>query len=312
MLAHFVRLSLVLELAAYAAVGAWLHARHGWSVPQIVGAAVLAALGARFALVCLTVTIAWAVGSPRAPEHRITAPATVRLVLGEARALLLDNLVYLPFEARAVRRDPDPAARAGVSHATPVVLAHGYFSNRGYFRPLVRALEARGVAPIFTPNFRAIFARIEDYVDELHAEIERIAAASGEPRVVLVCHSMGGLAAREYVRRHGTGRIAKLVTISSPHHGTVLANVGLGANARQMCRGCEFLSALERSERDHPLAIPVVSIYSPHDNLVAPQETSRLAWAKNIALPGLGHVDILASERLFAVLFDELRVAPDR
>lgn len=303
MLARFVRLSLLLELAVYAAIGVWLHARYGWSAPAIAAAAALFALGTRFALVCLTMTIGWLAAAPRNPDHRIGPAATVRLVLGESRALLLDNLVYLPFEARALRRDPDPAAGAAI----PVVLAHGYFSNRGYFRPLVRALEARGVAPIFTPTFRAVFARIEDYVDELHGEIERIAAASGRPRVVLVCHSMGGLAAREYLRRHGSRRIAKLVTIASPHHGTVLANVGLGANARQMCRDCAFLSALERGERERPPAIPVVSIYSPHDNLVVPQETSRLAWAKNIALPGLGHVDILGSERLFAVLLDELR-----
>lgn len=305
MLARFVRLSLLLELATYAAIGAWLHARHGWSAAHIVGAAAAFALGIRLALVCFTMTIGWLARSPRRPGDGIGPIGTVRLVVGEWRALLLDNLFYLPFERQALRRDPE----ATVGSAIPVVLAHGYLSNRGYFRPLVRWLEARGVAPIFVPSFRTVFMPIENYAGELHGEIERIAAASGHARVILVCHSMGGLAAREYLRRHGSGRIAKLVTISSPHHGTVLANVGLGANARQMCRGCTFLSALERSEAERPPAIPAVSIYSPHDNLVAPQETSRLAWAKNIALPGLGHVDILGSERLCAVLLEELRGA---
>jgi triacylglycerol esterase/lipase EstA (alpha/beta hydrolase family) len=303
MLARIVGLSLLLELAAYAAIGAWLHVRHGWSGPRIATVAVLFALGIRLALVCLTMSLGWLAASPRAADHRIGAIATVRLVLGEWRALLLDNLLYLPFERQALRRDPEPTTPGGI----PIILAHGYFSNRGYFRPLVRALEAQGVAPLFTPNFGTVFTPIEKYVEELHGEIERIVAASGHPRVVLVCHSMGGLAAREYLRRHGAGRIAKLITIASPHHGTALARLGVGSNGKQMRRGSRFLATLELSERQGPSQIPATSIFSPHDNLVSPQETSRLPWATNIALPGLGHIDILGSQRLFALLVDELR-----
>jgi hypothetical protein len=120
---------------------------------------------------------------------------------------------------------------------------------------------------------------------------------------------MGGLAAREYLRRHGPGRLAKLITIASPHHGTALARFGVGANATQMRRGSDFLAALARSESERPPSIPAASIFSTHDNLVAPQETSRLPWAKNVALAGLGHIDILGSQRLFAVLLEELREA---
>lgn len=305
MLARIVRLSLLLELAAYAALGAWLHTARGWSGPHIIAAAAAFALATRLALVCLTMTIGWVARSPRAPGDGIGPMGTAQLVLGEWRALLLDNFFYLPFERQALRRDPDTTVRGG----TPVILAHGYFSNRGYFRPLVRGLEARGLAPVFAPNFRTVFAPIESYVDELNREIERIAAASGHARVILVCHSMGGLAAREYLRRHGSARIAKLITISSPHHGTVLAYLGLGASGTQMRRGSRFLAALEQGEGERQPAVPATSIYSTHDNLVAPQETSRLPWAKNIALPGLGHIDILGSQLLHTLLLEELRQA---
>lgn len=303
MLARIVRLSLLLELAADAALGAWLHAAHGWTWPQVVAAAVAFALGLRLALIGLTMTIAWMARSPRRPGDVLGPMGTARLVLGEWRALLLDNFIYLPFETRALRCDPDPRARVGL----PVILAHGYFTNRGYFRPLVRGLEAHGLAPVFVPNFPAVFTPIETYVEELHRQIERIAAAGGHGRVILVCHSMGGLAAREYLRRHGPGRIAKLVTIASPHHGTVLARIGVGPNAMQMRRGSGFLRALQQGEGETPPAISATSIFSTHDNLVAPQESSRLPWAKNIALPGLGHLEILGSERLRAVLLEELR-----
>lgn len=305
MLARFVRLTLLLEFAAYIAIGAWLRHAWGWSVPPVVAAALAVALGGRFLLVCTTIGIGHLARSPRPRELQLGVAGTARMVLGEARALIKDNFYYLPWESHALRRDTEPRAGMGV----PVVLAHGYLSNRGYFRPLVRALEARGVSPIFAPNFPSFAATIEHYGEQLHARIEAIARSSGHARVVLVCHSMGGLAAREYLRRHGSARIAKLITIASPHHGTLMARLGLGENSRQMTRGSAFLAELERHEARDPPAIPAASIYSVHDNIVSPQETSRLPWATNIALAGLGHIDILGSERMIAPLAAELRAA---
>jgi predicted alpha/beta hydrolase family esterase len=188
----------------------------------------------------------------------------------------------------------------------PVVLVHGYLSNRGYFRPMVRWLEARGVAPIFVPSYRSVFSGIEAGAAELHAAIEG-ACAAGEARVILVCHSMGGLLARRYLREHGAGRIARLVTIASPHHGTVLSSWGVGEHARQMRRESEFLRALAREEARDPPRIPVTSIYTVHDNLVSPQDTSRLEWARNVAVAGIGHVGILGHEPVFTLVLEELR-----
>jgi hypothetical protein len=89
----------------------------------------------------------------------------------------------------------------------------------------------------------------------------------------------------------------------------VHARFGLGANARQMMRGSAFLAALRELEADGRHACHVTSIYTPHDNLVAPQETSRLPWARNIAMPGRGHVEILGSAELLQALIAELREA---
>jgi triacylglycerol esterase/lipase EstA (alpha/beta hydrolase family) len=165
------------------------------------------------------------------------------------------------------------------------------------------------VEPVFTPNFRAAFATIEVFAAELDRQIERIAAGTGREKLILVCHSMGGLAARAYLCSHGSARVAKLITIASPHLGTVVALAGAGANARQMHRASRFLEEICANEGERGPQCGVTSIYSPHDNLVAPQETSRLPWAKNIAIPGFGHLDILRSRRLFEVVLEELREA---
>jgi hypothetical protein len=102
------------------------------------------------------------------------------------------------------------------------------------------------------------------------------------------------------------GRIAGLITIASPHHGTALARAGLGANARQMQRGSAWIGTLA-SDESAPWPCAVTSIWSVHDNLVAPQETSRLQGAKNIALAGHGHVAILFAPEVHRIVIDEVR-----
>ena len=130
-------------------------------------------------------------------------------------------------------------AEPGPASPIPIILVHGYFANRGYFAGLVRRLESRGVAPIFTPNLASSFATIERYAEELGAAIERIAGA-GDAQAIVIAHSMGGLGARAYLCAHGARRVRKLITIASPHHGTVHARFGVGDSARVVASCCRF------------------------------------------------------------------------
>jgi len=305
MLARTLRTAQVLELAACLLAGAWLHAARGWGPLAIALGTVAWFLGIRLALLLFSSLLAWWFRTPRAAGETIGVAGTLRLVLGEWRSLLLTNLAYLPWEGLAVRPDP-PDAR---SDRVPVVLVHGYFANRGYFRPLLRRLEPLGVGPIFVPTCDAMTAPIEAYADELHGHVERIVSATGQPRVVLVGHSMGGLVARSYLVRHGTRRVERLVTLGSPHHGTVLAYLGMGKNAREMEPGSEFLERLEKDEARAGVRVEALSIYSRHDNMVFPQATSRLAGARLLAISGVGHIAMLRSPLLLGALLAELRAA---
>ena len=305
MLTRLVRLAIAFELAAAIALGAWLFFGLGWGAGASILAVVALALGVRVFLVAFTFTVTWIHRTPRGAAHRIGATATLRMLAGELGALLVGYYVRLPLPDRVLRPDPAPAAGGPV----PVLLVHGYLANRGYFAPTVRWLEARGVAAIHVPNFTSILSDIETFAGELHHEVERVASAPPGGKVVLVCHSMGGLAARLYLRRHGTDRIARLVTMGSPHHGTAMAPFGIGPHAAQMRRGAEFLRSLAEHEGQHPPAIPAVSIYTTHDNMVAPQSTSRLDWATNVAVPGVGHIRMVSCEPVLERVLEELRAA---
>jgi triacylglycerol lipase len=204
-----------------------------------------------------------------------------------------------------------PFARCAVPRATagpardrpPVLLVHGYMCNTGVWAWLARYLIARGHA-VHTVTLEPLFAPIEDYVEPLARRVEEIAGEGA--RVILVGHSMGGLVCRAYARRFGGARLARIVTLGAPHHGSALARIGHGADARDMEPRSTWLRGLAASEAGG-LPVPVVSIYSCHDNFVAPQDSSVLAGAKNVPLAGIGHLSLLVSRRIAALVDAELR-----
>ncbi|MBK6982691.1 MAG: hypothetical protein IPH30_15085 [Betaproteobacteria bacterium] len=51
-------------------------------------------------------------------------------------------------------------------------------------------------------------------------------------------------------------------------------------------------------------------MYTVHDNLVAPQDSSRLSWARNVPVHGVAHVAMLADARVHRAVLEEVeRVA---
>lgn len=302
MFANLVRLVLLVELTAWTALGTWLARSHRWSVPGAVVLAVAGLAGFRLLLVCLTLGISWQARSPRAPGERLGPAGIVRLVAGEWRAMLANTFLWLPFERIVLRADPPLAPDPRV----PVVVVHGYLSNRGTLVGLARALDAAGIGPVFVPTLPAIFAPIETFAGHLERVVREVTEATGQPRVVLVCHSMGGLMARAYLRDHGAARVAGLVTLGSPHHGTVIAALGSGRNARQMRTGSAFLRDLAQAEGGAGPGCPALSIYTVHDNLVAPQDSSRLPWARNVCLHGVAHLAMLLDARVHQAVLGEL------
>jgi len=218
--------------------------------------------------------------------------------LAECAATARTYLVRMPFLAGSAL--PQPGAGA-----PPVLLVHGYVCNRGAFLPMARRLARAGFAP-YLHDLEPVYAGIDDYADGLARRIDEVLAASGAAKLAVVCHSMGGLALRACLRKYGGGKVARLVTLGTPHHGTRLARLGLGTNARQMEPGSAWLQELAAT----PPGVPVVAIWTRDDNIVAPQESACLEGAENIVLEGIGHVALLESEAVFERVVASLRAAP--
>lgn len=292
------RFAQLCEAALYALFAYWAHGR-GLSITLSAALVPALFLASRIAIVGVMFALAWAFGMRRAPPERVGLPGGIAMVLREYAAFVTLNLLRTPWENQALRRDPPDEAPGEIA----IVLVHGYFANRGCWAPMVPRLEEAGVGPVYAPSCRSHGASIEDFEEDLHRAIERVSQGR---RVAIVAHSMGGLAARLYLARRGGDRVAKLITIGSPHHGTRLAPWGVGENAREMAPGSRFLASLEAAEENAAMP-PALSIYSVHDNMILPQDSSRLAWARNAAVKGLGHISEFADAGIARLVIEELR-----
>lgn len=225
--------------------------------------------------------------SSRAARRASPPPGTQGLtaggVAGEWLAFVAAFVMFLPFSRWWMRSDAVGRLDKG---RTPILLVHGYMCNRGFWWWFRKKLRARGHA-VATITLETPFSSIDRLAIELDRRIEALVAETGAAKVDIVSHSMGGLVTRAYLRRKGAARIRRFVALAAPHHGTVLARLGLGANARQMETGSAWLAELNQEPR---LPIPVVAIWSTGDEVVAPQDSSRLAGAKEIVVAGMGHV----------------------
>jgi pimeloyl-ACP methyl ester carboxylesterase len=170
--------------------------------------------------------------------------------------------------------------------------------------PLRRYLGEHGVGA-YSHNLEPVYADIDSYADALARRIDDICTATGADKLVILAHSMGGLAARAYLRRHGARRVAKLITLGTPHHGTVMARLAAGRNGQQMVPGNAWLNRLN----EEALSLPVVSVFSHQDNIVAPQDSAVLAGAKSISVSGMGHVSMPFSRRIREVALAEIQTA---
>ena len=92
-------------------------------------------------------------------------------------------------------------------------------------------------------------ASIDVFADQVAAKVDAILAATGAARVAIVGHSMGGLVARAYLRRYGSHKVSLVMTLGTPHHGSVHAWLFPGTSLAQLRPGNAWLAELNRGRR---------------------------------------------------------------
>ncbi|MEP6873913.1 MAG: alpha/beta fold hydrolase [Burkholderiales bacterium] len=171
-----------------------------------------------------------------------------------------------------------------------VVLVHGFVCNRGLWNPWMRELRARNT-PYIAVNLEPLFNSIDHYPQIIETAVARLESITGAP-VVLVGHSMGGLAIRAWLRQlHADERVHRVITIGSPHQGTWLARYGHTINGKEMRQHGPWLTALAAAE---PVtrSTRFTCFYGHCDNIVFPAVAGTLPGADNRHVPGTAHVQM--------------------
>lgn len=307
MIIRITRILLVLQLLAAAGIAiAVVKVLHVDNTAITLFTGIVAILLLRLAITANNFYQSWRFRSETPPAHRLNWQQACKLFFGEYRATMISSSWTMPFRTFEKRTAPNPAG-------LPALLIHGYGCNSGYWHPMSKALLQAGITHR-TIDMEPIMGGIDEYVPLIHQAAQTLCAESGSAKVILVAHSMGGLAARAYLRKYGAHQIAKVITLGTPHRGTGVARFGIGLNCRQMhwtADGQEgiaskWLRELQAGESSETRAL-FVSIYSHHDNIIAPQTSSHLRGAKNIELHGIGHVALASDPSVQALVIDEIR-----
>jgi pimeloyl-ACP methyl ester carboxylesterase len=280
------RLQQLITLALLTAASAWLLFFWSTSVWLAVSGGLLLLLGYSGFLALEFFLLRFV--NQRDPAPR---PSWRQLALAWLGETLVAPRVFCwrqPFRSQAY---PDDAAlRSAVPGRRGVVFIHGFFCNRGFWAPWLEKLQGSG-HPYVAVNLEPVFSSIDDYVPLIDAAVSRVTQATGRPPL-LVCHSMGGLAARAWLKAtKSESRVHHVVTLGTPHRGTWLARFSRGANGRQMQLTGGWHQALDQDMPAHRHSL-FTCWYSNCDNIVFPTSTATLPAADNRLVQGVAHVQL--------------------
>jgi len=297
-LATFLRIGLILQLGIAVALSLWLLPSHlAWLalpivllVPPVGTSLVLAFEFAVAAFVDRRVP-----GLPLRDRLSIWLQETAI----STRMFAFTQLFAARFIDPPLVRDPQRPA---------VLLVHGYLCNHAVWRALLDS-GSLGGCNVATIDLEPIFGPIERYAEVIAKAVDRLRAATAASQVVLVGHSMGGLAIRAYLARFGDASVARIVTLATPHHGTVLARFGSGANARQMGIGSSYMQELARA-LPPTLAAKFVCVATRDDNMIVPRTSPLLPGAQHVVLERVGHLALIEDARAWQVVQQQALGAP--
>ncbi|UCG21941.1 MAG: hypothetical protein JSU80_05035 [Deltaproteobacteria bacterium] len=206
---------------------------------------------------------------------------------------LYSHLLVLLTATTALHRDYY-SLPVGPADRTPIIFVHGLYHNHTAWYLYLRWFRRWGWSHMKAIKLKGKFRSINEFARILAEEVEKVMAETQSEKVDLVGQSMGGLVIRSYLAEDsGRAKIRRVVTLGSPHRGSKLAVFGLGQAAKEMVPGSAFLESLNQGVQI-PQDGRFYAIYTLVDNMVLPNESTKLTWdgVKNLETRIVNHVGL--------------------
>ncbi len=189
----------------------------------------------------------------------------------------------------------------------PVVFVHGLVGHRGNFRPMGTWFHLHGRSRHYSISL-PLGQSAEVQARWLQGFIQAVLHANKLPpdaQVDVVAHSRGGIVARLALEDEvHARRVATLVTLGTPHHGTEVARYAAGIEVDELRPDSAVIAHLKSQL---PWSGPrLICFWSDADPLVVPNEMAQVHGAENIELPGHTHCQMLLRPTAWRAAFDAL------
>lgn len=186
----------------------------------------------------------------------------------------------------------------------PVVLVHGYLCNHRVWDVMSQHLNGAGHA-VLALDLEPLFTSIDRYAPLIEQAVLTLCQRTGAQKVALIGHSMGGLAIRAWMRSHGSSRVARVITLGTPHIGTRIDLRPSTDNGRQMLFRSAWLQELAASENDSARGLLRIAL-TPQDSIVYPQLEQTLEGVPVTVFDGLGHLELCLHPGVIAWVLQQL------
>lgn len=221
----------------------------------------------------------------------------LRAVIGEVASVFTHVARY---PAAFGRRWTIAGRRRAGEPERPLVVLPGLGDNTAIFTELKHAMPG----PVVSFSYSPLIGDVRVLAARLAEQIEELCVVAQVPRVDVVGHSLGGLIARYYVQRlGGHERVETVVTIATPHGGTVAAwLLSPLPLVRQLRPGSELFDEL--AEPAPGCTTRFVTFSSTADALILPARNGQLRHAdlrvRNVVTTGVGHLALAAHRDVVA------------
>ncbi|MFE2750974.1 esterase/lipase family protein [Actinosynnema sp. NPDC059335] len=189
---------------------------------------------------------------------------------------------------------PVPAANAATS--TPVVFVHGYTGSASNWVTAQSVFRAAGWSSsrLFAYEYNSYGDNVAN-ARGLATFVERVKSQTGQSKVAIVNHSMGGLVSQYYLKvLGGNTSVSHLASIAGANHGTTAAGACLVfVTCQQMFPGSSFIAQISSGD-ETPGSTRYATWYSPCDGVILPYTSTPLSGATNNYVLCQTHLGFLA------------------